>query len=680
MNRPSTVAVVRSDNRRGAVAQALALVADDLRAVVTPEVLIKANLVSHRRQLPSTHADTLSAAVDAVIAAGARRVVVAEGASDASAGFDRFGFREEMLGLPVEFFDINREESEWEPLGLSSLEGTPLSARVSRTVASAPCRVSLALMKTHVTSMVTFSLKNMLSSIHPSDRIMMHGSAGGGNGYRGWKRLVVEFLKGDSTLVNALTRAMGRARNLRSALSGKNRADAWQRLKPSELGFLRSVEAMNRNLVALSPGREASRQRRRRLPRHAPRRAPARDADPARHGRRRDRRGGGRRRLGRDHGVRPDRDRVPPLRPKGRPRGDRPGRDPRRRRPDRGGPPPVRAALEPSDPAPLGLARLPRIRPPRPALPDDGGRPPMNRAAIIVATTDDCPDLDARLARFAGEAGPGGEVILVDATARGVGRRDVRALRRPAGTLVPLLWRDGLRATDAPLVAFTTTAMTPRPGWIAALRAKLETSDASGVGGPIEPAEGLSTTDRAVALLRYSGYFPPLPGPARVDPPGENALYRRDRLAEVESSWADGFWEVAVHRALRDLGHSLAIAESAVVRFEGGTVLADMLRRRFAHARNYGESRSAGLGPRARLARAVMGPAVPPLLAARALLALRARRIATLPWLSCLPAFLAMASAWAAGEVAGTCRGGRLLMPLVRTSDHANLRPCKERS
>ena len=85
--------MVRSDNRRGAVAEALALIADDLRGRVTPEVLIKPNLVSHRRQLPSTHADTLSATLDAVFAAGARHAVVAEGASDASAGFDRFGFR-----------------------------------------------------------------------------------------------------------------------------------------------------------------------------------------------------------------------------------------------------------------------------------------------------------------------------------------------------------------------------------------------------------------------------------------------------------------------------------------------------------------------------------------------------------------------------------------------------------
>jgi uncharacterized protein (DUF362 family) len=252
MNRAPTVAVVRSDNRRGAVAEALALVADDLRSRVTPGVLIKTNGVSHRRQLPSTHADTLSATLDAVLDAGANRVVVAEGATDASAGFERFGYRKEAFGRPVEFLDINRDESAWDRLELTSVDGSPMTARISRTVASAPCRVSLALMKTHVTAMVTFSLKNMLSSIHPDDRVMMHGHAGGGNGYEGWRRLVVEFLKGDSVLVNALTRSMGRVRRLKAKLSGKDGPDGLARLTPAEVGFLRTVEAMNWNLVALA--------------------------------------------------------------------------------------------------------------------------------------------------------------------------------------------------------------------------------------------------------------------------------------------------------------------------------------------------------------------------------------------------------------------------------------------
>jgi uncharacterized protein (DUF362 family) len=246
------VAVVRSDNRRGAVAEALGLIADDLRLAVRASVLIKPNLVSHRRQLPSTHADTLSATVDAVIGMGARAVMVAEGASDARAGFERFGYRRECWDRPVRFLDFNRDETEWEAIELEGVDGSTRRARVSRTAIESPCRVSLALAKTHVTSIATFSLKNMLSTIHPQDRVMMHGHAPGGNGYSGWKRRAVEFLKGDSLLVNRLTRLMGWARRAKHWAQGKGADDGWRRLSEADRAFLRSVEAMNRNLVALS--------------------------------------------------------------------------------------------------------------------------------------------------------------------------------------------------------------------------------------------------------------------------------------------------------------------------------------------------------------------------------------------------------------------------------------------
>lgn len=252
MDKPVTVAVVRGDTRRGVVAQALALLADDLRACVTPEVLVKPNLVSHRDPRPSTHVDTLSATLDAVFAAGAKQAVVAEGASDARAGFARFGYEAETFARPVRYLDLNREETEWEPLELTGVDGSTRTARVSRTVVQAGCRVSLALAKTHVTSILTLSLKNMLSSIHPDDRIMMHGHAGGGNGYRGWKRWVVEFLKQDNLVVNRLTRTMGRVKNARSAARALAGRDTFEALSAAELGYLRSVAAMNRNLVALA--------------------------------------------------------------------------------------------------------------------------------------------------------------------------------------------------------------------------------------------------------------------------------------------------------------------------------------------------------------------------------------------------------------------------------------------
>ncbi len=252
MDKTVNVAVVRGDNRRARSRRRLALIADDLRAVVTPYVLIKPNLVSHREQLPSTHRETLSATLDAVLASGARQITVAEGARDASAGFTRFGYHRETHGRPVGYLDINRVESTWEPLELTGVNGATLIARVSRTIVKAPCRVSLALAKTHVTSMVTLSLKNMLSSIHPQDRIMMHGHGGGKNGYRGWKGVAVDFLKQDNLLVKGLTRAMGWVRNARTAWRTRGGRDTFHALSRADLDFLRSVEVMNRNLVALS--------------------------------------------------------------------------------------------------------------------------------------------------------------------------------------------------------------------------------------------------------------------------------------------------------------------------------------------------------------------------------------------------------------------------------------------
>ena len=285
--------------------------------------------------------------------------------------------------------------------------------------------------------------------------------------------------------------------------------------------------------------------------------------------------------------------------------------------------------------------------------------------AIIVALTGPAgPGLAENLARFVEEAGPRGEVVVVTSGLAGISpKAGARVIGRSSGRLAPELWRDGLLETDSAFVAFTTARMRPRPGWLAALRDRIEATGAAGVGGPIAPGAGLSSVDRAVALLRYANYFPPLPGRAAIEPPGDNALYRRDQLIRVRSSWADGFWEAEVHRALRDEGESLAMAEGAVVDFEGGDGLRAMIGQRFRHARRYAAGRSSGLGPAARSIRVAASPLVPPLLGWRIARSLRDREIGLAPWLAAGPAWLALATSWAIGEVLGTWVGGPVATP-----------------
>ena len=295
---------------------------------------------------------------------------------------------------------------------------------------------------------------------------------------------------------------------------------------------------------------------------------------------------------------------------------------------------------------------------------------------VIVALTGPPPShLGEGLARFADEAGSGGEVLLMDASGgcevAEAARRlaNVRVISRDPDRLAPSLWRDGLLVTDAGLIALSTAQMIPGRGWLAALTARMSETGAAGVGGPIEPAPGLGATDRAVALLRYADYFPASSSPlsqgvrgGRLDrviqPPGDNALYRRDALMNVQSSWIDGFWEVEVHDALRRRGESLAMAERAVVTFEGGVGLAAMAAQRFRHARRYAVGRSRSSGTTARVARIAAAPLVPPLLCLRALRALQSRRIAPTPWLPALPALAGLATAWAIGEAVGTWSHG----------------------
>lgn len=95
----AAVALVRSNNRRGAVAEAMALLEEDLGRLI-PEpglsVLLMPTLGPSARR--STPASVLAAVVDAVLAAGGRPTVAHPDASG-----DPWGFRAECWGRPVDF-------------------------------------------------------------------------------------------------------------------------------------------------------------------------------------------------------------------------------------------------------------------------------------------------------------------------------------------------------------------------------------------------------------------------------------------------------------------------------------------------------------------------------------------------------------------------------------------------
>lgn len=246
------VAIISDSRRQDAIAQALYLLGDHWPAVPATGTILKPNLVSHTDLRASTHPITLGAVADFLYNRGAQELTIAEGASDATAGFRNLGHSRMFWKRPVNWFDVNKDENRWLNLELLGTNGTYRNTRLSRTLSESPLFVSVAQAKTHVNTMLTASMKNLMSCIHPQDRIHMHGYTSGSNGHKGFKGRIVNWLKGESSSVAWATTLIGRTKQI--ALFGQKLAGRlnWDSLSASQKEFCKSIAVMHRNLVSLN--------------------------------------------------------------------------------------------------------------------------------------------------------------------------------------------------------------------------------------------------------------------------------------------------------------------------------------------------------------------------------------------------------------------------------------------
>jgi uncharacterized protein (DUF362 family) len=175
------VGLAHGDDRRSNVYRALDLVRADLEPKIRPQVLVKPNFLSSTNQLASSHADALRGVLDFLASAVTppEEVIVAEGANEKYSGeaFDNFGYRAvaEASPIPVRLVDLHQEQA-WVETGIVLADGAETSVRMPRLVLECPCRISLAIAKTHDACVVTLALKNMImGTLYKADRIKMHG-------------------------------------------------------------------------------------------------------------------------------------------------------------------------------------------------------------------------------------------------------------------------------------------------------------------------------------------------------------------------------------------------------------------------------------------------------------------------------------------------------------------------
>ncbi len=288
-----------------------------------------------------------------------------------------------------------------------------------------------------------------------------------------------------------------------------------------------------------------------------------------------------------------------------------------------------------------------------------------DRVDVVLAAVEPGEELAPSLLGFRRELGDRGDLIVVTACESDVSER-IRSIDAAArvvvcasGTLVPELWAAGLRSSEARFVATSTARMVPRTGRLQAMLDRLIETGAAGVGGPIEPSDELARFDRAVYLHRYLNYKSPCDVSDAFDPPGDNAMYRRDRLDRVRGSWSEGFWEVEVHRALRRLGDRLTFEASAGVIFMGGESRAPLLRVRIRHASRYAYERSRGCRRAMTIGRLGATPLVGPLLLGRVLKTMMKKGMRIAPWVGSAGDLIALKGAWTWGEFGGLVRALR---------------------
>ena len=263
------------------------------------------------------------------------------------------------------------------------------------------------------------------------------------------------------------------------------------------------------------------------------------------------------------------------------------------------------------------------------------------------------PCLDA-LAR---QKGPGIRIVLAqDAPGGGHPAADEVVVREHA--LVPELWAAGLEAAEGPVVALTASTVVPDDGWMDAVLSRHH--DGVGcVGGPIEPGAFRRSTDWAVYFCRYAAFMLPIREGFVAEVAGDNAAYKRRAIDACRDAWQEGFWEPAVHLALRRAGERLWLAPDAVVSHRRSFGFGRFVQQRFLHGMRYGGDRCRVLTPARRWLRLAAGPLIPAIFLVRIVRNVTRKRRHMAKLVLSVPLLLPFLLAWSAGEMAGYVRGPR---------------------
>jgi hypothetical protein len=227
-----------------------------------------------------------------------------------------------------------------------------------------------------------------------------------------------------------------------------------------------------------------------------------------------------------------------------------------------------------------------------------------------------------------------------------------RVVRGPARSGAGELRAAGLAQARGEIVAFTDPCCRVGDGWMARVCAQPWERYAA-VGGVVLPHGLDGAADWAAFLADYGWFLPPVPSGEVGNLPGNNVAFRRQALERAGLVGEPELWKVFALKRLSAQGERFwSDRDLRVYHQRSGSTL-EHARRSYVQGRCYGGQRARDTVWGERLVRAATCPALPLVLTARVVQAVRGKpgfRAAL--WRS-LPLLVALQTAWAWGELHG---------------------------
>jgi hypothetical protein len=285
--------------------------------------------------------------------------------------------------------------------------------------------------------------------------------------------------------------------------------------------------------------------------------------------------------------------------------------------------------------------------------------------SVVVAVQHAERNLAEILVRLDPASHPGVEFIFcaiasdVDTLNDVAGHSNVSVIFSPVGSLIPVLWKEGILAANADRIALTTAHCVPEQDWVPGLLG-INMSATPAVGGMIENDSDADARSWAIYLLRYISFSPPLIAGKVTDIAADNALYRREDILQNSDLLEDGFWEPSFHRRFRQAGLFLVLDPGLRVIHKNCYTTRQFFQQRLAHGKAFGRDRCESISESRRRMLLLLSPLIPFVFLSKICLRVLKNRKYFGKFLISMPWLMMFLTAWGLGEANGYRAGVRM--------------------